>query len=114
MAAFFCLCEPDDPAMRNYARAAFTTDNPLYAPEVDGVWWGEKAFGSGTTMPAQMAKLIAGADQRDLAANLESVRKLVDLDGSLWWWPYLYPCNDPHAIERRGHPADTSKCGYAA
>jgi hypothetical protein len=114
MAAFFGFCEPDDPAIRNYARAAFTTDNPLYAPEVDGIWWGERVFGSGTTMPAQMAKLIAGADQRDLATNLESLRKLVDLDGSLWWWPYLYPCNDPHAIERRGHPADTSKCGYAA
>ena len=114
MAAFFGFCEADDPAMMSYAKLAFTRDNPLYAPEVDGIWWDSKVFGSGTTMPGQMAKLIAGADEHELAANLAGLRKLVDLDGSFWWWPYLYPCTDPRMIERRGQPADTSKCGYAA
>lgn len=114
MAAFFGFCDADDPAMMHYARLAFSGDNPLYAPEVDGIWWDSKVFGSGTTMPGQMAKLIAAADEHELTSNLAGLRKLVDLDGSFWWWPYLYPCADPRMVERRGHPADTSKCGYAA
>jgi hypothetical protein len=114
MAAFFGFCEADEPALMRHAKLAFTGDNPLYAPEVDGIWWDSKTFGNGTTMPGQIAKLIAASDERELAANLAGLRKLVDLDGSLWWWPYLYPCADPRVVERRGHPADTSKCGYAA
>jgi hypothetical protein len=114
MAAFFGFCEADEPALMRYAKLAFTRDNPLYAPEVDGIWWDAKVFGSGTTMPGQMAKLIAGADEREIAANLAGLRKIVDLDGSFWWWPYLYPCTDPRMVGRRGQPADTSKCGYAA
>jgi hypothetical protein len=114
MAAFFGFCEADEPALMRHAKLAFTSDNPLYAPEVDGIWWDSKTFGNGTTMPGQIAKLIAASNERELAANLAGLRKLVDLDGSLWWWPYLYPCADPRMVERRGHPADTSKCGYAA
>jgi hypothetical protein len=114
MAAFFGFCDADEPALMRYAKLAFTRDNPLYAPEVDGIWWDSKTFGNGTTMPGQMAKLIAAADERELAANLAGLRKIVDLDGSFWWWPYLYPCSDPRMVERRGQPADTSKCGYAA
>jgi len=114
MAAFFGFCEADEPALMRHAKLAFTDDNPLYAPEVDGIWWDSKTFGNGTTMPGQIAKLIAASDEHELAANLAGLRKLVDLDGSLWWWPYLYPCADPRMVERRGHPADTSKCGYAA
>jgi hypothetical protein len=114
MAAFFGFCEADEPALTRHAKLAFTDDNPLHAPEVDGIWWDSKTFGSGTTMPGQIAKLIAASDEHELAANLAGLRKLVDLDGSLWWWPYLYPCADPRMVERRGHPADTSKCGYAA
>ena len=114
MAAFFGFCDADEPALMRHAKLAFTSDNRLYAPEVDGIWWDSKTFGNATTMPGQVAKLIAASDERELAANLAGLRKLVDLDGSLWWWPYLYPCLDPRMVERRGHPADTSKCGYAA
>jgi hypothetical protein len=114
LAAYFGFLEPDDPAMANHARMAFTADNPLYAPGVNGIWWDGPTYGSGTTIPGQMASLLAVSDERELADRLDYLRRVADLDGSLWWWPYRFPCTDPRIVTRRGEPADVSKCDFAA
>lgn len=114
MAPFFGFCDADEPALIRHARLAFTKANPLYAPAVNGIWWNSNSFGNGTTMPGQIALLAAIENEQELLAGLEQLRKLVDLDGALWWWPYRYPCTDSRMVERRGQPADVSKCGYAA
>jgi len=113
LAPFFGFCEADDPALTNHALLAFTTDNPLYEPAVDGIWWEKKgARGSGITMPGQMAMLAGAKNESELHARLEQARSLTDIDGSIWWWPYLYPANDPAHIRRRDWPADCAKSGY--
>ena len=113
LAPFFGFCEADDPALVNHAKLAFTADNPLYEPAVDGIWWGARGErGSGVTTPGQMAMLVANADETELAKRLEQLRTITDLDGSIWWWPYLYPCNDPRNVRRRDWPVDTSKSGF--
>lgn len=113
LAPFFDFCEEDDPALINHARLAFTEDNPLYEPAVDGIWWGERgAWSSGVTTPGQMAMLAGINDETELQQRLDQLRTLIDLDGSIWWWPYLYPCNDRRNIRRRDWPTDTSKSGF--
>ena len=113
LAPFFGFCEADDPALINHAKLAFTPDNPLYEPAVDGIWWGSPADRlSGVTTPGQMAMLVANDDEEELARRLDQLRSLTDLDGSIWWWPYLYPCNDRLNVRRRDWPVDTSKSGF--
>ena len=113
LAPFFGFCEADDPAFINHAKLAFTPDNPLYEPAVDGIWWGSPADRfSGVTTPGQMAMLVANDDEMELARRLDQLRGLTDLDGSIWWWPYLYPCNDRLNVGRRDWPVDTSKSGF--
>jgi len=113
LAPFFGFCEADDPALINHAKLAFTEDNPLYEPAVDGIWWDKRgAWGSGITTPGQMAMLVAINNETELQQRLDQLRTLTDLDGSIWWWPYLYPCNDRRNIRRRDWPTDTSKSGF--
>jgi hypothetical protein len=115
LAPFFGFCQIDEPALINHAKLAFTTENPLYEPAVDGIWWDERGkYGSGITIPGQMAMLAAVSDEQELHARLEQLREMTDMDGSLWWWPYLFPCSDRRSIMRHDGPSDTSKCGYAA
>ena len=115
LAPFFGFCEADDPALVNHAKLAFTTDNPLYEPAVDGIWWEARGTTwAGTSMPGQMAMLAAITSEKDQQARLEQFRGLTDVDGSVWWWPYLYPCSDRLKVRRRDWPSDCSKCGYAA
>ncbi|MGA2608559.1 MAG: hypothetical protein ABSH01_14025 [Terriglobia bacterium] len=113
LAPFFGFCEADDRALINHAKLAFTEDNPLYEPAVDGIWWDNRgAWGSGITTPGQMAMLVAINNEAELQQRLDQLRTLTDLDGSIWWWPYLYPCNDRRNIRRRDWPTDTSKSGF--
>jgi hypothetical protein len=113
LAPFLGFCEADDPAYVNHARLALTPDNPLYEPAVDGIWWGSRADRySGVTTPGQMAMLVGNNDEEELARRLDQLRSITDLDGSIWWWPYLYPCNDRLNVRRRDWPVDTSKSGF--
>ncbi|HYK88859.1 MAG TPA: hypothetical protein VE398_08820 [Acidobacteriota bacterium] len=113
LAPFFGFCEADDPALINHARLAFTPDNPLYEPAVDGIWWASRGDRwGGITTPGQLAMLVANNDESELAKRLDQLRSLTDLDGSIWWWPYLYPCNDRTNVRRRDWPVDTSKSGF--
>ncbi len=113
LAPFFGFCEADDPALINHAKLALSEENPLYEPAVDGIWWGGRGeWGSGTTTPGQLAMLVGINSEAELEKRLEQLRGMTDLDGSIWWWPYLYPCNDRRNIRRRDWPTDTSKSGF--
>jgi hypothetical protein len=113
LAPFLGFCESDDPALINHARLALTPENPLYEPAVDGIWWASRGDRwGGITTPGQMAMLVANNDESELSKRLDQLRSLTDLDGSIWWWPYLYPCNDRTNIRRRDWPVDTSKSGF--
>jgi hypothetical protein len=96
---FYGFCEQDDEALINHANVAFTSENFLYWPEMDGVWWtDDQRFGA--TFPAWMTHLAGSADEAQLAAHLERIRRLTDLDGSIWWWPYRAGATDLSAPTR--------------
>ncbi|MCE5328541.1 MAG: glycoside hydrolase family 15 protein [Planctomycetaceae bacterium] len=107
---FYGFCEADEPALLTHARVAMTSENPLYWPEMDGVWWtDDKHYGA--TFPAWMTSLASAADEAELARQLLRIRRLTDLDGSIWWWPYLAGATDPNAPQRA---AAAMKCAWAA
>lgn len=58
--------------------------------------------------------MLAISDEKDLLASLEQIRSITDLDGAIWWWPYLTPASESRDIRRRDWPSDTSKAAYTA
>ncbi|MCE5278405.1 MAG: hypothetical protein ABFD92_07300 [Planctomycetaceae bacterium] len=109
LAPFYGFCETDEPALLTHASLALTAENPLYWPEMDGVWWtDDKHYGA--TFPAWMTALASAADEAELARQLLRIRRLTDLDGSIWWWPYLAGATDPNAPQRA---AAAMKCAWA-
>ena len=119
-APFLGFCEVDDPAMLNYKRFALTPRNRLYAPAVDGVYWldGEEPFSGwwgGVTFPGSWpAGLAAAASESEVRSRLNRVRRVTDLDGSFWWWPYCHGATDAADVRRRDGDADVGKTAYAA
>jgi hypothetical protein len=98
---FYGFCEADEPALLRHARLAHSPQNPLYASGVDGIWWEDGGWLGGATFPGWITGLAGAADERELHFRLEQIRRLTDLDGSIWWWPYDYGCTDLSLVRRR-------------
>jgi hypothetical protein len=78
----------DAPIYSNYMRFSMSGHNPVYNPESRGMQWGERAA---ATFPGYMNGLGLIRDVATLSGPegyLTEIRKLTDVDGSLWWWPY--------------------------
>ncbi|HUS47537.1 MAG TPA: hypothetical protein VM098_05430, partial [Phycisphaerae bacterium] len=74
---FYAFCQQDDQRLINHAAMAFTEDNPLYWPEMDGVWWtDDQRFGA--TFPAWMTAIAGACDEAKLAGQLMRIRRLTD------------------------------------
>ncbi len=118
---FYGFCESDDPALINHARLGLSPENPYYAPGIDGIWW----EGTSATFPGWMTALASAATEDELRGRIEHTRRLTDHDGSIWWWPYKFPCTDPTEVRRREpyfefegrrgiEELGVGKCGWAA
>ncbi len=99
--------EPDDPAYKNYNRFAMSEHNPTYNPESKGIQWGRL---SSATFPGYMTGIANITDSDTMSGAygyLTEIRKLTDIDGSLWWWPYLNG-------EKYGRVVRHNHCGKCA
>ena len=105
---FYGYCNADDPRLRTHAALALSDENPLYSKELDAIWWYNSDWGS-ATFPSWLTALAAAGDDASLRYRLQRIRRLTDLDGSVWWWPYRYGSgNALHPL--RGDVA--RKCGW--
>jgi len=107
---FYGFCESDEPAYINHARLGLTPQNPYYTDLFDGIWWYDEGW-AGTTFPGWMTGLAGCSNESELLKRLERIRTLVDVDGSIWWWPYAREATDPTKPDRFLVGA---KCGWAA
>jgi hypothetical protein len=107
---FYGFCASDDQRLLRHAELAMTTANPLYSPDIDGIWWYNSDLRS-ATFPGWTTALAGTLDRERLGARLNRIRALTDLDGSLWWWPYPYGSTDP-SRPIRGDVA--RKCSWGA
>ena len=106
---FYGLCDSSDPALIRHSRLALTSYNPYYNRAVDGVVWFDGGDSTHTTFPCFTSALSGAQDEAELLQALERIRRLTDLDGSVWWWPQRVTGADPALVER--YP---QKCAWAA
>lgn len=100
----------DDPVYRHYMQFSLSPHNPTYNPESKGIQWGDHAA---CTFPGYMSGLGMIKDFDSLSGPegyFTEVRKLTDVDGSLWWWPYLNGARYGDVV--RHH--NCGKCGWAS
>lgn len=98
---FYGFCEADDPALVAHSRLALSPQNPYYAAAVDGIWWYEGDTGWWpATFPGWTTGLAGITNETELRERLQQIRRLADVDGSIWWWPYKYGATDPRQVER--------------
>lgn len=106
---FYGFCEADEPALLNHARLALTPQNPYYAAGVDGIWWYGSDKWQPATFPAWTTALAGAENESEQWRRLDHIRRMADVDGSIWWWPYKYGSTDPNMVLR-----GPGKCGWAA
>jgi hypothetical protein len=107
---FYGFCEADDPALIAHSRLGLSAQNPYYAPAVDAIWWYDgDATWQPATFPGWTTGLAGVSNETELRQRLEQIRRLADVDGSIWWWPYAYGAKDPRQVERM-----PGKCGWGS
>ncbi|MDO8586573.1 MAG: hypothetical protein Q7T82_05990 [Armatimonadota bacterium] len=114
LASFYGYTTYDDPALHNLKKFALSEHNILYMKTLGGIVWADPNS-YGTTFPGYVSGLAATSDAESMSGvdgYLTKIRKLTDLDGSIWWWPFTqwkttYRINDQPA---RG----LGKCGWAS
>ncbi|MGM0213698.1 glycoside hydrolase [Enterococcus sp. AZ109] len=108
LAAFYGFQPIDDPLYQNSMRFAGSKENPTYSGIVEGITWGLE---SGATFPGYTTMLMSGSLQASLfEEKLDVLKKLADLDGSWWWWPYPLKPQRGQVVRDFG----CGKCGWAS
>lgn len=108
LASFFGFLPRADERLVNNALAACSEVNPLYRESLGGIDWPEDVGPNfcGTTMPSWLRFLNAATVESELLRRLDDIRRVTDVDGSLWWWPYSPGETDRTRVKRR--PAKSS------
>lgn len=106
---FYGFCPADDPRLLRHANLALTDANPLYAHEIDGIWWYNEHWSS-ATFPAWLTHLAGAGGRAEAQRRLRRIAELTDLDGSIWWWPYSYETTDRNQPKRAN---GAGKCAWA-
>ncbi|MDD3172724.1 MAG: hypothetical protein PHF63_03555 [Herbinix sp.] len=100
----------DDGVVRNYAKFTTSQENPTYGTECRGIKWGNE---SGATFPGYTTAFAGIVDSETMNGDrgyMRELKRLVDIDGSWWWWPYK--CNTKTGDVVRLNCC--GKCGWAS
>ena len=100
----------DDPVVRNYARFSASEENPTYGTECRGIKWGHE---SGATFPGYTTAFSGVVDEETMNGErgyMTELKRLCDLDGSWWWWPYKCDTKTGDVVRLNC----CGKCGWAA
>lgn len=108
----------DNPVYKNYTQFAVSEHNAAYSPVTKGIKWGETLdpLPVPATFPGYITGFVNSVDAGTMAGEngyFTEIRKLTDVDGSLWWWPY----RGQSGQLQYGKPMRmniTGKCGWAA
>lgn len=103
---YYGLALRDNPLLRNYTRFAMTEENRFYSPVSKGIRWEDC---SDATFPGYITGLSNTKDHQSFDCYFNIIKKLTDLDGSIWWWPY--PCGSLNSAIMKREPG---KCGWAS
>ncbi|MEO1770061.1 glycoside hydrolase [Candidatus Enterococcus ferrettii] len=108
LSAFYGFLSINDPLYQNSMRFAASLDNPTYSDTIEGITWG---LGSGATFPGYMTMLMSSSHNAEaFQEKIEALKRLADLDGSWWWWPYPLNPEKGEVVRNFG----CGKCGWAS
>lgn len=106
LASFYGLLPYDDTTFKNYTRFAMTEHNRFYCPVSRGILWEDC---TDSTFPGYITGLANAVDRGSFDKYFDPIRRLADLDGSIWWWPYKHDAKDESDMKRM-----PGKCGWAS
>jgi len=108
----------DDDDYKRSMRHAVSQANPWYVPETRGLKWSENPGDPNSptwtdaTFPGYTTRIGSISDVDGMSGPegaMTQIRRLTDLDGSNWWWPY--PAEGKYGVVTREF---TGKSGWAA
>ena len=116
---FYGFAGYDDPAYQNHVRVALTEANRYYKTHTNGIedsTWIDSHDNPGidATFPGYItgfAGVQNGDEMSGPDGRLSVIRRLTDIDGSIWWWPYKHD-KVVRAFEIEGE--HVGKSGWAA
>lgn len=110
---FYGYTKYDDPAYHRHMRVAVTEANPFYRASTKGIAWPDgKRFWTDATFPGYITGLAGVKTKEEWSGpngRMTIIRRLTDVDGSIWWWPYKV--GDSEGMVSREF---TGKCGWAS
>lgn len=80
--------EYDDPSYKNYTRFAASEYNKFYKTETRGILWEDY---TDATFPSYITSFANATNYETMNGKdgyMTEIRRLADVDGSIWWWPY--------------------------
>jgi hypothetical protein len=117
---FYGYCAADFPAYRNFMRFAASPSNAAFSLHTRGIVWetygpnaSAKPAGprlADATFPGYVTALAGCTDRESLRGKdgyLNEIRRLTDVNGTWWWWPYNKGWNRGH-VQRAPF-----ECGWA-
>lgn len=110
---FYGYTKYDDPAYHNHMRVAVTEANPFYRATTKGISWPDATrFWTDATFPGYITGLAGVKTKEEWSGSngrMTIIRRLTDVDGSIWWWPYKV--GDSEGMVSREF---CGKCGWAS
>ena len=85
-------------------------ENPTYSELSRGIKWGNQ---SGATFPGYISILNGAAEKESWSGDegrFRELERLIDLDGSWWWWPYKIGAQTGDVVRMNS----CGKCGWGA
>jgi hypothetical protein len=90
LAPLYGLYGYDSLPFKNYTRFALSSHNAFYVPETRGLRWHTDRK-TDSSFPGYITGFANVVDEESMNGEngyLTEIRKLTDVDGSIWWWPY--------------------------
>jgi archaellum component FlaG (FlaF/FlaG flagellin family) len=90
----FGFADYDDPVFHNSMKFALSDLNPVFCEETKGIYWRNSMTGehrSVATFPSYINGLGSVTDRESMIGSkgkMIEIKKLTDLNGVNWWWPY--------------------------
>jgi len=92
---FYGYCTYDHEPHQNNCRVAMTEDNLWYKPNTKGIrdstWISDPVPSIDATYPGYMTGLAGAQNPDDMNGPdglMTRIRERVDVEGSIWWWPF--------------------------
>ena len=96
--------------MKQYGQFTGSRENPTYSELSRGIKWGNQ---SGATFPGYISILNGAAEKESWSGDegrFRELERLIDLDGSWWWWPYKIGAQTGDVVRMNS----CGKCGWGA